>query len=221
MPTIQTEIDRVRTNSKIDDEQYEDSDAIMDFNKLVRELGVFAKENWDTWTANLVNWQNEYKADVLLWTPNVDIVSVEKVYINYWEGEKSAEFKPYGTVDKTSTEYSKSSPVFYVKDNSIFIFPTPEEDVTGGFQWEFTYLLKDYDLTDNVEDIPLPRTLLDVMFRFWFEEFIERTVRNDKGAAKILRDAYKQEMKDAKDMIDSLWPDVVEITNDTNNNFMY
>lgn len=83
MPTIQTEINRVRDNSNIDSNQYDDTTAILDFNKLLREMGVFVKENWDIGTGNVVNGQNEYKAEELIDTPNVDITNVDKVYFNY------------------------------------------------------------------------------------------------------------------------------------------
>ena len=206
MPTIQTEINRVRDNSNVDwnatGGQYPDSIAILDFNKLLREIGVFSKKNWDIGTGNLVNWQNEYKVDELIGTPNVEILNVTKLYINYWEGLKKAEFTPYGTLDKTGT-FNKMFPVYYTKDNSVFIFPTPDADVTGWVEVEASYLLKDYIITDNVEDIPLPRTFLDTIFRFWFEEFIESTVRNNKANAANLRDRYKQEISLAKWLLKS------------------
>ena len=202
MPTIQTEINRVRDNSNVDDWQYDDTTAILDFNKLLREIGVFNKKNWDIGTGNIINGQSEYKVDELIGTPNVDILNVTKLYINYWEGLKKAKFTPYGTLDKTGT-FSKLFPVYYTKDNSVFIYPAPDADFTGWVEVEASYLLKDYAITDNVEDIPLPRTLLDIMFRFWFEEFIESTVRNNKGNAANLRDRYKSELSLAKWLLKS------------------
>ena len=114
MPTIQTEINRVRDNSNVDDWQYDDTTAILDFNKLLREIGVFSKINWDIGTGNIIDGQNEYKVDELIGTPNVDILNVTKLYINYWEGLKQAKFTPYGTLDKTGT-FSKYNPVYYNK----------------------------------------------------------------------------------------------------------
>jgi hypothetical protein len=48
----------------------------------------------------------------------------------------------------------------------VFVYPAPTEVVKKGIEIECTYLLKDRVSTDNVEDIPLPRTMLDVIFRF-------------------------------------------------------
>lgn len=222
MPTIQTEINRVRDNSNVDSTQYTDTDAILDFNKLLREMGVFAKENWDTGNWDLVNGQNEYKVDVLIGTPNVDILNVDKLYLNYGGKLVEATYLDYYLVDKTSTDYTVTNPVYTFKDSSVFIYPTPTVNFTNGFQSECKYLLKDYLITDNVEDIPLGRNLLDVMFRFGFEEFIESTVRNNKANAANLRDRYKQEMQTIINETEQMWPDTMEINNnDRNHNYMY
>lgn len=221
MPTIQTEINRVRKNSNIDSQQYSDTNALMDFNKLLRELWVFAKENWDIWTGDIVDGQNEYKANELIDTPNVKITNVDKVYVNYGDKLREAEYVDYYLVDKTSTDFKQDTPIFTFRDSSIFLYPTPDEDVTDGIQIEAKYLLSDYVLTDNVEDIPISRTLLDVVFRFGFEEFIEATVRNNKADAKKLRQDYIEEMDAAKKIVEQVWPESMEVENNRNYNYMY
>jgi hypothetical protein len=61
--------------------------------------------------------------------------------------------------------------------------------------------------------------MLDVIFRFWFEEFIEATVRNNKWNAVNLRDRYKQELSLAKWLVwrKGQWVNEVRVNDDIYN----
>lgn len=209
MPTIATEIERVRKAHNIDSFKYSDTDAMLDFNKLLRESGVLLRKNWDTGTWNIVADQNEYQADELLGTPNVDILDIKKVYVDYWNTGEYARstLSSYDYIDTES--YSTANPKYIVKDQNIFLYPTPESNVTNGIKIECTYLLKDYVETDNVEDIPIPRPILDTIFRFWFSEFIEYE-KGNKWDAVNLRNTYRKELSIMKGLIGTKAKDVRE-----------
>lgn len=57
-----------------------------------------------------------------------------------------------------------TSPLYYSNDDSVFIIPTPEADVTSGVKIHARYTPAEVALTDNDSDIKLPNQVVDVIF---------------------------------------------------------
>lgn len=192
MTLISDRLNRARVLHNVDSYEYEDTNALIDINVLIREAILMRKTNWDRATSNLVLDQDEYRVDIISWTPDLEIINIDKVEVNSGSGFKKATPISYYEVNE-NTIASKTSPIFYSKDNSVFILPIPDENVTSGFKIEYTYTPADIALTDNDSDIKLPKQIVDVIFDEWLAYYIEMGKRN-KWDAKNLQLAYKQRL---------------------------
>lgn len=134
----------VRRFAHVNTTQYVDADAYLDLNKVKDDLWnrivsrwFSSNYNWDIWTATTVALQSEYLLDLPTGT-NAGQKTINNVYINY-DGEtytntgglmyiKCREIDPKNLeMDWTWYEefQSEFDPIFFQKDNSVFIAPVP------------------------------------------------------------------------------------------------
>lgn len=199
MALISARLTRARNLYSVDSNQYTDANALIDINSLIREAILMRKTNWDIWVSNLVNGQDEYRVTELIGTPDVDIINVDKLFINY--GSKLVKATPisYYEVDEDTTG-SVMNPLYYSNDNSVFIIPTPEADVTSGVKIHARYTPGDIALTDDDSVIKLPSQIVDVIFEEGLAYYVEMSKKNYSDA-KNLQWAYKQRLSKVNAMI--------------------
>ena len=132
---VQAIVDRARRLTYLSSTQYNDTRAIEDFNIVYKDLTsrITYEVNedffWDKFTANLVNGQSEY----LL--PET-VSKISWLIINYWAGNIRATEIDGNDSTKLTATYTETAPIYYIKENSVFILPEPTTDETGGLVLE-------------------------------------------------------------------------------------
>jgi len=157
MTTPAVMITNARRFAHVNTTQYSDSDAYKDLNHMKDELwnkvvtkGVSSYFNWEEWTADTVALQGEYTLELPTSTV-AGTKTLNSVYINY-DGETYTntgviKYIPCKEVDPKSLpkewgyyqeNQSKDSPIYFQKDNSVFVAPTPlaADAGTGRLQLE-------------------------------------------------------------------------------------
>ncbi len=205
MATIQTLLDRERTLANVNDSQYTDTSALLDINTAYNYINRKIAKNipsyfYDTWKSATVIWQSEYTAEELLWTPNVRIKKVNKVFCKY----KATDTYPTRLIEKAPSDLVEhnsyyedsanvSTPFFVERDNSIFIYPAPEEVVTNWVEIDCIYTPVDLALTDDIEKIKFPAEYNAIFFK-WIRENIFLTLEDENRAEKA-RWIFQREVK--------------------------
>lgn len=121
------------------------------YRDLINNIKTQVNEDffYDEWTANLVSGQREYT----LPTRTVSVAGCNKVLgISILTSSAATEFtKCYETsvgalpddLSRYSSLQPSESPMYVISDNSVFIYPSPSENVTGG--------LKIYGIADPID----------------------------------------------------------------------
>lgn len=121
--------------------------------------------------------RNEFKTDVVInqneyilpafsaWTST----GLKKVLVVYLYDTEDAEYKKLGMYDERGltiypSEYDNTDKPFYIKqDWSIFIYPTPTENITDWIKIVWTYIPLDLTTSSTETDIKLPREYHNIM----------------------------------------------------------
>lgn len=121
---------------------YIDADALNDMNLGYREMinAISARVQdffWTWWTTNAVISQSEYVIEQFTFSDASlhDVLSIDGVSVQYttdWDFYKLKKWD-FSGLDFDPTLYDTwwGEPFYYVRDNSIFIFPSPTIAVTG------------------------------------------------------------------------------------------
>lgn len=140
----------VRRFANVTTTQYSDASAYLDLNKVKDEIWnrvvtqwVSSYYNWEEWTTDTVALQGEYTLDIPTGT-NDGTKTLNTVYINY-DGETYTntgvlKYVKAREVDPKNLPYewgyyqenqSVDEPIYFQKDNAVFIAPTPLSDTAG------------------------------------------------------------------------------------------
>lgn len=153
MSTLQTYIDDAMIAYWIDAQQYKPAQQVRDANVVYHKIEDFIVHNiwewffWDIATVeDTVANQNEYTFPVIpSW--NFDSVQkIENISIKYETNGKFYQATPINreTITEDLSElnerYSEVKPVYFIADNSYFIFPAPKEAIAEaikiyGIKW--------------------------------------------------------------------------------------
>lgn len=200
MATISQRLARVRRLYNVDSSQYTDANALIDLNSLIREAFLQRKVNWDYATSSLVANQEEYRVEEFENQPDDwAILQVNKVWVKYGSEFKRATYVAYQQWDE-DTKGSETSPIYYERDNAVFISPVPTATATESIRVEATYEPLDVALTTEERTVKLPLSILDVILEYGLGYFIEMEKDNPAEAA-AMRDRYKAEMSKKNGMI--------------------
>ncbi len=190
-------IAQARWKSWTDSTNYADAQAIVDFNEVYQDVisDVISEvdENyfWNEIKTNVVALQNEYTIDDTATSPNYRINRINKVSIKY--GSWDAYYTPATRIsprdfsndsDWYEANQSQTAPVYYVADNSVFVFPKPDENVTDGLKLEV--ILQPVDLTTGSAeaDVVIPPRFHKVLVQGMREKiYAVRTLPNEEAAA--------------------------------------
>lgn len=118
---------------------YPSTDAILDLNNRLAILYSRIQKEvdegwfWNYATADLVSWQSEYTIDTL-WSLKIN--EIDGVSVKYSSTDQyytKLKRKSYEALDYDMQAYEDYSgePFYFIKDRSIFIYPTPDNSVTG------------------------------------------------------------------------------------------
>lgn len=171
-----------------------DTEAYSYLNQFHKEL-AYAIMNIDNnynktfWRSSLVSWQNEYTLQEV--TPLASEIKdrywqlkIETVYIKYKTDDDytKIEQKDFDNLDKPTDYYqeeqSKDDPFYIIADNSIYIYPTPDENVGQGLKLWWSRKLYDLDNTSTAEEILVPEEFqetlqLGVQYKMYWQRWID------------------------------------------------
>ena len=152
-------IAEARKLTATDSANYTDAQGIIDFNIVYQDVisDVISELDedyfWNQIKADTVANQNEYTIDDTETSPNFRINHVNKVAIKYGANDSYTDATRINPNDMErdedfyETNQPKTSPIYYVADNSVFVFPKPTDAVTEGLK--LTVILQPNDLTTS------------------------------------------------------------------------
>jgi len=131
--TIQEIITRARSLCYTNTVQYSDTQAIEDFNIIYRNMcnSITQEVNedffWDIFKTDTVVWQSEYSLPTTVF--KISEVSIKESGEYKKAINTSLNSLPNDT-DYYKINQSTTSPIYEIKDESIFIYPSPIEEIT-------------------------------------------------------------------------------------------
>ncbi len=192
---VQDIVNRARRLCHTNDNNYDDTAAMQDLNlvyqELVDEIVVNSKGDffWDKWETDTDVNQSEYVVEKLWIAPDdLDIKKINKVFIKYTDTQKYWTRVRYQnpTALKKHPDYykvnqSKSDPFFYIQDTSIFIYPTPDEVITGGLEIFVIHKPAELTISSTEDDIEIP-TQFHKLISDWLRPYIFESQRKTNDA---------------------------------------
>lgn len=139
--TPQEIINKARRQVHASSVNYTNDDALLDLNHRRQDMiGKIQSEvdEWWYWTwafANSVIDQNEYNIENVDSTYNINQVdSISVKWKTGWEYEKIPYVHPNSLDNELDSYKTTATPFYFIKDKSIFIYPSPEEAVENGIK---------------------------------------------------------------------------------------
>lgn len=189
MSTPSQLIAKARRQSYSNSVSYVDADAVLDLNNRLQVLysriqsEVDEGHHWDYGTANTVVWQSEYSIGSL---GTLKINQVDGVSVKY--NTTDASYTKLTKVDYNSLDYDMQAyfdwsgmPFYTVKDQSIFIFPSPTVAVTNGIKIFTINQPADVTISSVETDIKIAPRFHNVVISGMVADYWYSNGREDKG----------------------------------------
>lgn len=149
--------------------------------------------------------QNEYVILETETSPNYRINRVNKVSLKYGTGDSyftpATRISPKDFVNDSDwyeVNQSQSTPVYYVADNSVFLFPTPDENVTSGLKLEVILQPVDLTISSTEDEVVIPPRFHKVIIQGMRQRiYAGRQLLNEENIAMATYDKMKREMVSA------------------------
>lgn len=219
MATVDKWVDRARTLYWTDTSQYDDTEALIDLNVIVHQIEdhitseIWEGFFWDIMTADttVVN-QSEYRIPTISsgsfnGVPKIEWISIQ--YTSWWDFIPATEVNRQTLLqdhDLTWYETNQSTwdPIYFIADDSYFIYPYPKEAVSGWIKLYGIKSLADITLSTNEEDIFWWKIPLKYywMITDWLEQFI-REIKWEKNLAIQARNRF--ELQTLPSLVEKLW----------------
>lgn len=204
---VENLVERARRLWYVDSSQYNNSQAIEDFNIIYQDIAntiVNLQEDyfWDFFNSDIIDGQVEYNLpDNLTWwfTSLYKTVWISVKYDTNSDYIKAKRISPNNLdndLDFYAKTQSKFSPVYHISDNSYFIYPEPDKTVTGWIKIYWIKTLKDLIITDTeLFAGKIPSKFYSVI-SLWMLEFIyqARWMLNEANNAKQRYEIAKKEL---------------------------
>ncbi len=220
---VQQIIDRARRLGYVSSNQYNDTQAIEDFNIVRNKLWkIFVQRInedyfFDVLTTDLIDSQTEY--NLFDEANNIEIDKLQEVYVKY--DATATEHTKARVVNKNDltkdlTWYAdnqpESDPFYYIADESVFLYPKGNS-ITGGVKFHATLKLNNLAISATEEEIIIdaPELLAAGLLPFIYQS---RGLLNEKNDAKAAyKDSVEEYIELLSDRISSTQE--VELPNDT------
>lgn len=166
--TPSTIIAQARTKTWVDSVNYPDAQGIIDFNFVYQDIisDIISEIDEDYFwniikTDSVIN-QEEYTIKRIA-SSDPFINEVNKVFVKYSSSDtyytQATRVNPT-TLDRDTDWYKlnqpKTSPIYYVQDNSVMIYPAPTEVVTNWIKMNIIYQPADLTISSTEADIVIP-----------------------------------------------------------------
>lgn len=198
---LSNSIDKARRLTNTSENEYENDDAVEDANDWLAEANIIINQqvsmrrNWDYWKTDTVIWQSEYKAEQFRVSESpdifVDVTHITSVLVLVdWEYKRAIK-RP--ETEESDQELEETTELQYsIRDNSVFIFPTPTEVITNWIKLEGQILPNDITLSD---EITVPR-----QFKTWLEFYLMACAlrqRRQTSEAELYETKAEKKLTDA------------------------
>jgi len=199
--TVQEIINRARRMTYTNSVQYTDTQAVEDFNIIYADVVNSIIQEVDEWyfwgqfTADIVSWQNEYSLQEDFW-------KVSTLSIKYTDTSEYtlAKYLDTDSLDKDSDYYktnqSKSSPFYDIKNNSLFIYPSPTEDITDWLRIKSLLKSSDLIISSTEDDIVVSKE-----YHFVLAEWMKQFMYQSRWKIQEKNDAINEYKLKKSDMI--------------------
>lgn len=215
MATLQTIVDRNRRLNYVDSIQYTDTSALEDANYRIHQIedyitsAIWEGFFWDILKTDttVVN-QSEYTLPVIStgafnWVPKIENISV--MYQTWWEYIKAREVNRQ-TLDHDiswyETNQSESDPIYFIADNSYFVFPAPKIAVVNWIKLYWIKSLADVTLTTTYANLFGGKIPDKYFYMIDLSEFIKRQQGKDRER-ELAKDIF--ERKTLPSLVEKLW----------------
>lgn len=164
MSTPSAIIAKARRQTHSNSVSYTDSDAILDLNNRYQTIIWRIQTEVDEWhfwtwvTDTTTSGQSEYNiSEMSTW---LKINQIDKISIKFFSTDTN--FTPltrvdFNTLDLDLATYSDWAwtPFYFVKDNSVFVYPTPSQTVAGGVKAYVIYQPDDVTTSSTEDDLAI------------------------------------------------------------------
>ena len=154
--------------------QIADADYLTYLNIIYKDifsrLSVNSKKyTWQTYTTDVVAWQQEYiipqPSDTQTWLKLV----LDCFYIHEWKDKRIPIYDASINIDY---EINKNKePYGVIRDGSIFLYPTPTENITAWLRLEGKYIPLDLTLTNTSDEIKLAPEYHNILVK-WLNSLV-------------------------------------------------
>lgn len=173
--------------------QYPDAKAIDDFNKVMDKIVTTIIQEVDEGyfgnfiTSPTFDWQSEtYLYDETNW---IYVDKVNRVFIKWADNEKYVQAKEVNReyLERDEEWYkknqSKTSPIYYIFDKSIFVYPSPDANTTAWLKLDASLKPADKSLASSLDEFSdeLKYLIADGLL---IDVFQRRLMYNEKAEAK-------------------------------------
>lgn len=221
MTTPAVMITNARRFAHVNTTQYSDASAYLDLNHRKDELwnkivnkGISSYYNWEEWTTDTVALQGEYTLEI----PTSTVAgqkTLNNVYINYdWETYTNTWVLKYikaKEVDPKNLDYewgfyqenqSQDFPMYYQKDNSIFIAPIPLSWDAGTGRLQLEGIRKIADWSASTTEI---QTKFPIEYHYIFELWLQPYALMSKGVDDVtINNARVTYLNAAREMVEQM-----------------
>jgi len=162
---VQSIVTRARRLGYVDSNQYQDSQAIEDFNIIYHDIEntiVDIQEDyfWDYFLTNTIVGQSEYLFPDL-WDADYDSlyknialsIKYSSLDIDFSKASRVYPYQLDHDIEWYKTGQSRYKPFFYIADTSFFIYPVPTEEVSQGLKIYGIKNLSDLAITATADEI--------------------------------------------------------------------
>jgi len=164
-------INKARRLTYTDISQYTNTEWLEDLNEVYADLvtDIIQDVNedyfYDEFTTDLVQWQYEYQFQAPTAT-TTGMNKVKELFVNYWAWYKEASqvVNLQFPADYLAVNQDKEHPIFTIKDNSVFLYPTPTQSINEWLKANVTIIPRDLLLTDTDTDIKIQRQYHKLLF---------------------------------------------------------
>lgn len=222
MSTVQTLLDRARILNNVDVYQYPDSIALQDINYIIHQIedyitsAIWEGFFWDILTATTtVIWQSKYTLPVISswafnWLPKIENISIKY----------ESEYIKARPVNRQTLEYDLSwyevnqsfaEPIYFITNNSYFIYPAPLTAVTNWIRLYWIKSLADVTLSTTYEELFWWKiaTKYYYLIADWIKQYIKEIQWKDGEAVNAKR---VFELEKLPWIIEKLWNRKIWIT---------
>lgn len=171
--------------------QYPDEKAIIDFNNVfLRVVELLTQEVDEGYFGNFITsetFENQVETYLYDEVNKIYVNKINRVFIRYSDTDKYIQAKEVNReyLERDEEWYAsnqpKESPIYYVFDNSIFVYPKPDANTTSWLKLDASLLPGEKDLNDTLEI----NRAIKFLVAEWLLPYIfkRRLMRNDEAIA--------------------------------------